>query len=138
LVGSLKWFCKELVCEQSPAFCPKGKPGRQNWAFCSMAFVWDVCQFLLTTSFSKVVECVFFMIVSGPAHPYTGWISSVFCLISTRQRSNIPSIYLAISFVQLCWIMSFPIEQTMCSPVSVAVTSVESGQLHDGAGRQES
>jgi hypothetical protein len=55
-----------------------GKPGSWNFALCFDAFLLEDCQFQLTTSFSRVVECFLFTRKCSCCLPHTGWVSSAF------------------------------------------------------------
>jgi hypothetical protein len=57
-VGSLKWF---LVCEQSPVPTAHRAILEIEIGFLVYAFLWAICQFQLTTSFSTMEECFIFI-----------------------------------------------------------------------------
>jgi hypothetical protein len=91
--GSQKWFCEELVNEQLPA---PSTHRESLWVRNELFYWWD-CQFQLTPSFSKAVQCLAFSTVAVELpHPYTGFFSSS----PPRWRGNIPSVYLVTSFVK--------------------------------------
>jgi hypothetical protein len=113
-------------------YCLQGKRGRENWAFWSTTFLLEVCQFQFTTSFSKIVGMFcFHQTVTGLSHSHTGWVSSLFLSTPTRQRWNIPSIYLATVLSEggaMCppavqdYVVPSKADYVLCSPGGVAVS----------------
>jgi hypothetical protein len=89
------WSWEELVCEQSPV------PSAHRASLETRIELFGQL-FFSSLHFLQSVQmwCCFYQIAARLPHPHTGCVSSGLHPIPTSQRWNVPSVYLAISFVQ--------------------------------------
>jgi hypothetical protein len=150
-VGSQKWPREGLVNEQSPApFTHRAS----LWVRNELLSWWD-CQFQLTPTFSKAVQCLAFTTVLL-SHPIPTWAFSAPCSAPPpRQRGNVLSTYLATTFVwgwvglgvggHCNWLHSWArvcgsLQNRQCVTFSWWVCRfalLKMGQLQDSAGRPQ-